>query len=356
MSRETMETLNTNTLIGFTDKRGNAWHYDAAYQGDESNHYNGAIPVEDVKRRLFNWEIIETPVYMTAIGSAINAKSNYSAMRINGEAMESLALVEMPNTKAIVRSDTGAKLGVFTDGYQPHDYHAWLVLNVERLLNGTLSIGSAGLLKGGAQAWVSVEVPENLTVEGVVFRPQLTASTSSDGSLATGYKKHVTVVVCDNTFSIAMREKGEVIKIRHSSKSLARIADAQAALGIVENIAEQFTAEVRTLVQVDVSDKAWQVFLDTHLDYKPGMSPRSKTMADNKRDQLNRLWNHDMRVSPWKGTGWGVMQAVNTHAHHESTVRNATRAERNRRNMLDGTTDKMDTTTMETLYKVLARV
>src|SRR6478609_648312 len=55
MSRETMQHLNTQTLIGNTDARGNAWHYRADLQGGESNHYPQAIPVEDVRRRLFNW-------------------------------------------------------------------------------------------------------------------------------------------------------------------------------------------------------------------------------------------------------------------------------------------------------------
>ena len=56
MSAETTEWLNRNVLRGFTNSRGTAWHYSAAHQGDESNHYPGAIPVEDLKRRLFNWE------------------------------------------------------------------------------------------------------------------------------------------------------------------------------------------------------------------------------------------------------------------------------------------------------------
>ena len=67
MSRETLHNLNTNTLIGFADKRGTAWHYRAEAQGDESNHYPGAIPVSDVQRRLFSWHAqsralaVETP-------------------------------------------------------------------------------------------------------------------------------------------------------------------------------------------------------------------------------------------------------------------------------------------------------
>ena len=48
MTRETLTHLNTNTLIGMTDQRGAAWHYRAEEQGEETNHYLGPIPVDDV--------------------------------------------------------------------------------------------------------------------------------------------------------------------------------------------------------------------------------------------------------------------------------------------------------------------
>ena len=34
MSKETLQHLNTNTLIGNTDARGTAWHYRAEHQGE----------------------------------------------------------------------------------------------------------------------------------------------------------------------------------------------------------------------------------------------------------------------------------------------------------------------------------
>ena len=48
MSQETMEWLNNNTLIGMTDQRSHAWHYQECYQGEEPNHYDGPIPVGDL--------------------------------------------------------------------------------------------------------------------------------------------------------------------------------------------------------------------------------------------------------------------------------------------------------------------
>lgn len=50
-----------------SDKRGTAWHYREDLQGDESNHYTGPVPVEDVRRRLFNWRAVEGTLRATAV-------------------------------------------------------------------------------------------------------------------------------------------------------------------------------------------------------------------------------------------------------------------------------------------------
>lgn len=55
MSKKTLNSLNTNSLIGFIAKRGTAWHWRAQEQGGQPNHHPGAIPVEDVQGRLFHW-------------------------------------------------------------------------------------------------------------------------------------------------------------------------------------------------------------------------------------------------------------------------------------------------------------
>ena len=46
MSRETLQWLNTKTLIGNVAKRGHkALSYRAELQGDELNHYDGPIQI-----------------------------------------------------------------------------------------------------------------------------------------------------------------------------------------------------------------------------------------------------------------------------------------------------------------------
>jgi len=116
MSKETEEWLNTKCLIGFTNKRGRAWHYRESAQGVEPNHYPEGIPIADVQRRLFSWEPLEEPIYVFNKG----LNSGYRPV---------------PNQKAIVASDNGDVLGIFKDGYTPHRYDEWLLENISAILD-----------------------------------------------------------------------------------------------------------------------------------------------------------------------------------------------------------------------------
>ncbi|OUC99784.1 DUF932 domain-containing protein [Streptosporangium minutum] len=220
----------------------------------------------------------------------------------------------------------------------------------------TTSADVTGLLRGGAVAWVSVEVPENITTpEGVEFRPHLFGATSFDGSLATTFKRAVTNVVCDNTMAAGLAERGQQVKIKHSKYSKLRLDEARDALSIVYAVADDFAQQVKRLCETTVTDRQWAAFLD-ELVPMPIDRGRSWTLAETKRESLNRLWRHDDRVAPWSGSGWGVLQAVNTHTHHEQTVRGACRAERNLlRAVTGGGVDDLDRETLHTLEKVLGR-
>ncbi|MGW0804755.1 DUF932 domain-containing protein [Nonomuraea sp. NPDC002799] len=325
-------------IIKSETPHGSAWHYRASQQGDEPNHYTGPIPVADVNRRLFNWEPVEGTLetsYLTGDG---------------------VTRVADPSRKTIIRPDTGHILGVFKQGFRIHEYKRWLVEHIETILDDDLAIGSAGLLKDGAVAWVQVELPDTCTTpEGIAYRPFLSAATSLDGSLSSTYQTGAQLIVCDNTLSAALASSNaKRVKIKHSRKSLDRIVDVRDALGIIHQAADDFAAEVRQLCRVDVSPAHWRSFLDLHVPV-PKERGRGRTMAQTKRHALTRLWDHDERVSPWRGTAFGVLQAVNTFTHHGQIVRGAVRAERNMHRMVTGDVDGLDLATVQTLEKVLSR-
>lgn len=345
MSAETLDWLNNYTLIGYADRRTKAWHYSEDHQGAEDNHYPGPVPVADVERRLFNFEVMESPIHFEVS---------------DGEG--GLLMLCDSTRKIMYRSDNHAVLGMFKEGYQGHGYKPWLIENVSTLIDDDLGIGSAGLLKNGAQAWVQIEMPESIsTPEGVTFRPNLLACTSFDGTIATTYKRTITNVVCDNTMAMGLSEKGQTYKVKHSRHSNMKLLEARDALAIVHTMAEDYAAEVGELTSIKVSDGDWAKFL-AEIAPIPEDEGKGKTQAENKQGEINRLYRHDERCAPWTGTAYGVIQTVNTFHHHSATIRARNtegmdagdlRAMRNAEGMVAGTYDDLDRSTYKTLMAVM---
>jgi len=73
-------------------------------------------------------------------------------------------------------------------------------------------------------------VPHSITTpEGVESRPNLLATRSFDGSIATTFKRVVTDVVCDNTREAALPAQGQAFKVKHSRHSQAQLDTAREA-------------------------------------------------------------------------------------------------------------------------------
>jgi phage/plasmid-like protein (TIGR03299 family) len=342
MSAETMEWLNTMTLIGYTEKRGHAWHHRAEFQGDEPNHYTGAVPIEDVRRRLFNSvDVQAAPLQYTA-----NSPITYE---VDGVELTTDQITD-PTRQVIYNAVNGTVFGVFSDTYAIHQYDEWLLKNVANLLDESedgLGIGSAVLLEGGAVAAVQIEMPETVRGPGEFdFRPYLLAMTSHNGTRATQYNDCVQVMVCDNTLRIAQGQ-GTAFRVKHTRNSGLRIQDARDALGLIVAKQDEVTAELDELLKIKVSDSDWQKILDGLFPVKDDASDRSRVIATNKMGELNRMYKHDARAAQWKGTGLGVVQAVNTWSQWEASAKGLgdgskaqARYNRSLMNATDGSLDK----------------
>jgi hypothetical protein len=247
--------------------------------------------------------------------------------------------------------DLGLKLG-----YKIHDYDDWLIDNVELLLDDELSIGSAGVLKEGAVAWVSIEVPDTITTpEGVEFRPNLLATTSHDGSLATTYKRVVTNVVCDNTMASRCARRASSSRSSTRATRWASSHDVRDALAIVHSIADDFAAQVATLT--------------AHEGHRLRPGPSSWTRTRRSRTISPGPLAHDGReqarqpeppVEPrharraLEGHGVGRRPGRQHDGPPRGHRAQHDREERNMLRAVTGGVDKLDAETLTTLTKVLA--
>lgn len=337
MSRESFLTLNNKTLIGMTAKRGyNAWHYRADLQGAEPNHYEGAIPVDDVLRRLFDWKAVEAPVFVG----------------ITDEDGKIIRYEPQADRKAIVRDDNQQVMGLFKDSYAIHQYPEWLIDNVSNIIDDSnLVIGSAGCLRDGAIAWVTIEMPENVTTSvGYEVRPYLLATTSHNGTIATTYKRVYNAPVCDNTLFAGLAEDGVQHKTRHSKHSNNRLQNVRDALDIVFTMTEDIVAEIERLGSMTVTDREWDAIVNrlVPVGTEGEVAKSAISKMENKQDAIRNLYKTDPMVAPWKGTALGVLQAFNTFNHHV-TGSDKTRAERNALNAINGKIQSYDAKVLEVI-------
>lgn len=343
MSKETLKHLNENVLIGFVEKRGRAWHFRKNLQGSEPNHYNGPIPIDDVRRRIFNWRVVES-VSVTATFPDGTTQS-------------------VPNQKMLVRSDTQAVLGVHSERYRVHDFQEWLLENVSLLLDDDLRIGSAGLLEGGKTAWVQVERPDNVNVAGLEVRPHIIATSSHDGKRPTLYKACYTIVVCDNTRARALRESSPEIRVKHSVRSIPKLIKAREKLQIhfSEMAIAEFGKEIEDLMRIKVSDDEFSRFLNAWSDSElrsrassRSASGRTKEQVSPAVDLVEQLWREDVRCEPFRGSAFGVLQTINTWRQHvKPLMRGKDRVAAQYLDTIMGKTEVLDRAVLTTLSHIV---
>ncbi len=374
MSKETIEWLNENTLMGFCSDREKwaqgwtknggefavqPWHATEDYTGA----YEGPIPVEAVMDRLFNWQAVEAETF-------VKLPATYETMTGTEDDGTPFRMKSIPGRKGIVRSDNGAVMFIGADGYTIHQYNEWLLDKVGTLLDTNttdLGIASAGLLSGGGIAYVGLELPEAVDVgtTGFSVRPSLIATTSHNGKLATNYMLAATIPVCDNSLAAAYGEAdkaGTRYKIKHTSGSANRIEDARQALGILFQATEEMTKFLTQLAEWEVGAKEFANVMnelcpvpEQVLDAGKVKNIRTITNAQNKRDSIAMLYYGDPRVTPWQGTALGVLQAFNTWNEHERINRGTQTVERQMMETLTGKVAEYDNFVLSTLSKVTDR-
>jgi hypothetical protein len=117
----------------------------------------------------------------------------------------------------------------------------------------------------------------SLRVHGVALdRPNLLATTSFDGSIATTYKRTVTDVVCDNTPELALAESSQQFEVKHSCHPRLQLPPARQALEMVHTLAEAFAAGVEMLCATTVNSAHWRALLDRSRH----RTPRGARMAE----------------------------------------------------------------------------
>ncbi len=364
-SNQDVRELNLMTLIGCTAERGDAWHKRDDLQGDESNHYAGFIPREDVMRRLFSWDpqradvayLVPLSAEQTRTVLAAGPQGAQNIVVMDGKAFRVVKSQE--GRVGVLREDNDYDLGVFKSGAHHPPYSVTLLREAERLTGTTLGISTAGLLQKGGVAWMEFSMPQACHDDksGLEYRPNLLRADSMNGTISLTTALTIEATVCMNTLSRNLLESniaGTLVRRKHTSGVVTRSLDSErSVLGILEQIDQDFVADPHRMIETPVSEFQRIKLMDIIAHMTDGMSKRSRLLAGNKRDRLSALSSNPM-VSPWVGTAFGEFQRYNTDDHWNAPSKGTGQWERNSWRKINGKRQQFDRSLVLAMEKALA--
>lgn len=290
----------------FVSARVSAWHSLGTVTAD-------AVTAEDAMRlaSLDRWDVRLIGLHATELTA------------------DGTTLLDVPNHRASVRTHpkTGRPetLGVVGPDYVPvqNEEHAEF-LNYLVDESGA-HFETAGSLKGGRQVFLTMKLPQTLTIgKGDEVDLYIAAYNSHDGSSAFRIVVTPVRVVCANTLRAALRDAKSSYTVRHTSGARGRIAQARQALGLTFKYAEEFEKAAQRMVEAEISTGEMRVVVDQLWPVLPSDSPRKKTNQALRWSTIRGLHDEAPTQAGCRGTKWGVLNAVTEYVNHLAPARGAT--------------------------------
>lgn len=224
-----------------------------------------------------------------------------------------------PNHKAIIRTDTGAVIGVVGSGFttvQPIDCFSF-----QDTLKETHEAHyvSAGLLGEGEKMWSLMRVPgADISVGDDKSETYLLVAQGFDGSMSLISKVTSVRVVCQNTLMASLNDSNFALKIKHTKSANVRLESAKAMLSGVSQDARSIEEKLRKLANRRLKREAMTTILDRvfpkNADGKAVQTRRENVLAD----VLSLYESNDGNAFPeQRGTAYNLLNAITDYTDHQ---------------------------------------
>ncbi|WP_455403025.1 DUF932 domain-containing protein [Streptomyces bambusae] len=266
-------------------------------------------------------------------------------------------VLDVPNHRASVRTHpkTGRPetLGVVGPDYTPvqNEEHAEF-LNLLADESGA-HFETAGSLKNGRQVFLTMKLPESLTIgRDDTVDLYIAAFNAHDGSSAFRIVVTPVRVVCANTLRAALSNARSSYAVRHTSGARSRIAQARQALGLTFRYAEEFEQAAQRMLEREMSTTRLHTVVEKLWPLTGEDTSRKQTNRDQRWASIRHLFEQADTQAGIRGTVWAGYNAITEYANHVAPARgtspelkSAARAER----VITGTTDSV----MEHAFRLL---
>ena len=271
----------------------------------------------DENQRFVPWHGIGTPVE--------DAPTSTDAIRLAGLdwQVDSRPIFdsfgkEIEGYKANTRNSDNSLLGIVSDRYK-------IVQNSEAfeftdsLIGEDVHYETAGSLKNGKTVWLLAKLPEK-TILGDKFDPYVCFTNNHDGKGAIQVCCTPIRVVCYNTLNLALRKASRSWSARHLGDIAGKLNEAKHTLMMADDYITELENEANILSFKKITDSDIEAIIDELYPIKQSDSDRKKNNVIQIKEGIFKRYEMS-DISQFKGTKWGVINAVTDFADHSIPTR-----------------------------------
>ena len=241
-------------------------------------------------------------------------------------------MIQVPKKQAVLKhEDTGlSAIGVVGSKYK-------IVQNIEvfsaldtLIESGEARYSAAGEYNGGANVWMLMELPNEVTVAGDPHAAFLLAKTSHDGSCSVLIRPIIERLFCANQIGKLITSKGAKplqYKMKHTTNAELSVSDIRNITTITYKAIEDYELTAKQLLARNVDkQQAMAIFkkvwaLPSEVEDAPVHllsqgQQRQQTIATTARAKAWDIYSQSPTQENIKGTAFGVWQAVIEYADY----------------------------------------
>lgn len=282
----------------------------------------GGLTAEQVmtEGHLGGWSVRKQPIYTTLMDAdgvtQTEVAGKYVMVRTH----------PFTGAEEIIGKDEAP--GVVGESYTPYQNES-LTEYLQTLTDESGAMfDTAGSMRGGADVFVTMKMPKGMLIGGVdPVDLNIAILNNHTGNRAiTGLVTPVRIV-CANTQAAALNNAKASFKIRHTTNAGARVEEARQALGLTWAYMAEFEAEAERMINESMTIDAFKKVCDeiwTPIDAE--VTGRSKTIADNRKGELDKLFLYAPTNESIRYTRWAAYQTVTEYLDHVAPVNGKTAA------------------------------
>jgi len=208
--------------------------------------------------------------------------------------------------------------GIVGQTYKPFQ-NEWLCDYLQTLTDeGGAFMATAGTMRNGADVFVTMEMPERMTIGGTdKLKLYIAVLNNHTGNRAITALVTPVRIVCANTQAAALRGAKSSFAIRHTETAGERVDEAREQLGLTWRYLQEFQYEAERMIQTSLDEEAFRkVCREIWKPLPDAASGRSHTLAANRDNSLQYLFTEGENNANIRGTRWAGYQAVTEYLDH----------------------------------------